>query len=265
MPMATIEGGDIHYSISGDGPPLVLLLPQSAGPVGVGPFMEALAKSCMVIRYDQRGTGQSQAPDDPTAITMPDRAKEVAGLLDALAIAQASLFCHSTGCGIGMAFAAAFPRRLTKLTLASPWSHGDGHLTGMQNLRIAAARALGPQDYAHFNASLLFPPDYRRAHVAGFARQVTNAQQQDADQIAGRLGAILAFDSRPLTPAITKPTLIITGADDQLMPAWFGQEISERIPDARYAPLNGGGHMLPETRTDAVVALTTAFLMNGEN
>ena len=97
MPMATVEGGNIHYSISGEGPPLVLLLPQSAGPVGVGPFIEGLAQSCMVIRYDQRGTGQSQAPDDPTAIAMPDRAKEVAGLLDALAIPQASLYCLSTG------------------------------------------------------------------------------------------------------------------------------------------------------------------------
>jgi len=260
MPMATVEGGNIHYSISGDGPPLVLLLPQSAGPVGVGPFIEGLAKSSMVIRYDQRGTGQSQAPDDPTAITMPDRAKELAGLFNALEIRQASLFCHSTGCGIGMAFAAAFPDQLTNLVLASPWSHGDEHLTGMQNLRVAAARALGPQDYARFNASLLFPPEYRRAHATGFAQQVTNAEQQDANQIADRLGAILAFDNRPLTPMIKKPMLIITGADDQLMPAWFGQEISERIPSARYAPLDGGGHMLPETRTDAVIALTTAFL-----
>ena len=264
MPMATIEGGNIHYSISGDGPPLVLLLPQSAGPVGVGPFIKGLAESCMVIRYDQRGTGQSEAPDDPTAIAMPDRAGEVAGLLDALAIPEASLFCHSTGCGIGIAFAAAFPERLAKLTLASPWSHGDEHLTGMQNLRIAAAKALSPQDYADFNASLLFPPDYRRDHAAGFAQHVTDAQQQDADQIADRLGAILAFDSRPLTPEIKQPTLIITSADDQLMPAWFGKEISERIPDARYSPLDGGGHMLPETRTYKVVALTTTFL-NGEN
>lgn len=260
MPLATIAGGDIHYAIHGDGPPLVLLLPQSAGPIGVGPFVDALARSSIVIRYDQRGTGQSPPPDDPTAIAMADRASEVAGLLDALSIPEASLFCHSTGCGIGIAFAAAFPDRLSKLVLASPWSHGDAHLTGMQNLRIAAAKALGPRDYAHFNASLLFPPDYRRAHTAGFAQQVLDAQPQDADQIAGRLGAILAFDSRPLTPEIKSPTLIITGADDQLMPAWFGQEMSDSIPGARYIPLDGGGHMLPETRTDDVAARTTAFL-----
>ena len=34
MPMAHVDGGDIHYSERGDGAPLIMLLPQSGGPVG---------------------------------------------------------------------------------------------------------------------------------------------------------------------------------------------------------------------------------------
>jgi pimeloyl-ACP methyl ester carboxylesterase len=44
------------------------------------------------------------------------------------------------------------------------------------------------------------------------------------------------------------------------MPAWFGREIAENLPGARYVELDGGGHMLPETRSEDILELTTAFL-----
>lgn len=260
MPIANTLGGAIAYSSAGTGTPLVLLLPQSAGPVGVAPFVEGLAEHFSVIRYDQRGTGCSAPPTDPKAVTIPDRAQEVAELLDALDIGQVHLFCHSTGCGIGIAFAQAFPARVNRLVLTTPWQYGDPFITTMQTLRISAARALGPQDYAIYNASLLFPPDYRRAHAEAFAAQAAAALPQDADQIASRLHAILAFDTRPVTPAIQAPTLVVSSDDDQLMPYWFGRAIAQDLPNAQYEEMRGGGHMLPETQTDPLLALVTDFL-----
>ena len=59
MPVAQIEGGDIHYEESGVGAVLAMLLPQSGGPVGVRPFHDRLAERFRVVRYDQRGTGRS--------------------------------------------------------------------------------------------------------------------------------------------------------------------------------------------------------------
>ena len=260
MPMAQVDGGDLYYTRSGTGPPVVMLLPQSSGPVGVAPFIDTLAGTFTVIRYDQRGTGRSASAPSPDAMTMAGRADEVAALLDALGIARAHLCCHSTGCGIGLAMAAANPDRVDGLILTSPWSHADGHLTTMQQLRIAAARALDPYQYTWFNASLLFPPPYRRLHEAGFERMATGAALQDAEQIAHRLNAILAFDTRPLTQDIACPTLIITGEDDQLMPAWFGREMAQRMSSARLVALDSGGHMLPETRSEDLAATIQEFL-----
>jgi len=263
MPLAKVPGGDIPYEASGAGAPLVLLLPQSAGPVGVGPFVAGLEGDFTVIRYDQRGTGQSPPPADAAAISMADRAGEAAGLLDALGLPSARLFGHSTGCGVGLALAHAHGERVEGMVLAAPWSHGDAYLSTMQHLRVAAAAALGPADYARFNASLLFPPEYRRAHAAGFGRQAADAAPQDAAQISARLEAILAFDSRPILPRIPCPTLAMTAADDQLMPAWFGREIAAGLPDARFVDLSGGGHMLPETRTADMLRLTLDFRRAG--
>lgn len=259
MPMAQIDGGDIHYTCTGAGTPLVMLLPQSSGPVGVGPFIETLAESALVIRYDQRGTGRSAPASD---MSMAARADEVVSVLDALGLARAHLCCHSTGCGIGLAMAARNPARAAGLILISPWAYADAHLTTMQQLRIAAARGLAPSPYARFNASLLFPPAYRRAHEAGFAQMAADAESapQDADQIADRLNAILAFDTRPLTPTLACPTLIVTAEDDQLMPAWFGRDMAQSIPGARLIELPGGGHMLPETRGDELAEVVVNFM-----
>ncbi|MDE0408202.1 MAG: alpha/beta hydrolase [Alphaproteobacteria bacterium] len=260
MPLARIDGGDIHYELCGNGPPLAILLPQSGGPVGVGPFIDRLAAHFRTVRYDQRGTGRSAPVAAPEGMTMAGRAAELGALLDALGIDRAHLFCHSTGCGIGLAFAASRPDRMAGLALANPWSHGDAHLTAMQRLRVAAARALDAYRYAWFNASLLFPPDYRRAHAEAFERLARNAPPQDAEGIEARLEAILAFDARPLAPGLSCPALIATAADDQLMPPWFGAELAALIPGAAHLALDGGGHMLPETRVEALAGAVLDFL-----
>lgn len=260
MPLAQIEGGDIHYEESGAGAVLAMLLPQSVGPVGVRPFRDRLAERFRVVRYDERGAGRSAPVAMPEGVTMAGRAAELAALFDALGIDRAHLFCHSTGCGTGLSLSATCPDRVAGLVLANPWSHGDAHLTTMQRLRVAAARALDPYRYACFNASLLFPPDYRRAHAEAFETLARNAAPQDADRIEDRLEAILAFDARPLAPVLTCPALVVTAADDQLMPPWFGAELAALIPGATLRALDGGGHMLPETRGDELANAVVDFL-----
>ena len=83
---------------------------------------------------------------------------------------------------------------------------------------------------------------------------------QDPDQIASRLQAILAFDTRTVTPDIQTPALVIFSDDDQLMPNWFGRDIAASMPNARYEEIHSGGHMLPETKTAVMAGLVKSFL-----
>ncbi|MGI9477036.1 MAG: alpha/beta fold hydrolase [Hyphomicrobiaceae bacterium] len=265
MPIAPVQGGTLHYDVTGrpldqSHAPIALLLPQSTGPIGLTPFIQQLAAHHTVITYDQRGTGGSSPV--PDSMSMATQAGDLIELLDALDVEQAVLLCHSTGCGIGISAAAAHPDRVSHLVLVSPWTHADPHLTTMQNLRIAAARALDPKQYAHFNAALLFPPDFRRAHQAGFDQLATAApdKPQDADEIARRLNAILAFDARPLLPAIACRTLAITAQDDQLMPSWFAAEAAAAIASAALVELDDGGHMLLETRAFEIIEAVRPFI-----
>ena len=51
----------------------------------------------------------------------------------------------------------------------------------------------------------------------------------------------------------------MTAADDQLMPPWFGAELAALIPGAALRALEGGGHMLPETRGAALAEAVADF------
>jgi aminoacrylate hydrolase len=260
MPIASIDGMRIHYALTGTGAPLVLILPQSSGPAGRTALVDALARDYRVLTFDQRGTGRSDPA--PASQSMASMADDLAALAQSLGIGPAHLVCHSTGCGVGLSMAAAHPSRVTGLVLTAPWTHADRHLSVMQNLRKAAARALDAEQYAHFNAALLFPPEFRRADEAGFARLAAAARShpQDAADIGRRLDAILAFDARPLLASIRCPTLVMVARDDQLMPAWFAAEAAAGIPGARLLELDGGGHMLPQTRTVEFVEAVRGFL-----
>ena len=197
MPLAQIEGGDIHYEESGAGAVLAILLPQSVGPVGVRPFRDRLAERFRVVRHDERGTGRSAPVAVPEGMTMADRAAELAALFDALGIDRAHLFLPL--------------HRLRRRPVAVRDLPGPGRRAGSRqpveprrcasegDARSARGRRAGRSTRTATPAStpgLLFPPDYRRAHAEAFETLARNAAPQDANRIEDRLEAILAFDAR---------------------------------------------------------------------
>lgn len=260
MPDAVIGGARIHYEISGRGQPLVLTTGQGTGPEARAELIAGLARDHAVLSYDQRGTGRSERVAQGQPIEA--LAEDIVGLMDAAGFARADVLGLSTGTGKATALAARHPARVTRLVLAAPWTHGDAYLQTIQQMRMAAARTMPPDHHAHLNAHIIYPPEYRRAHHARFARLAADALKapQDAAGIAARLNAILAFDARPLYPRIACPALVMAARDDQIMPSWFAEEAARLLPDARLVVLDGGGHMFPETRTAEFLRAVGAFL-----
>ncbi len=59
-------------------------------------------------------------------------------------------------------------------------------------------------------------------------------------------------DSRALLPAITCPALVISGSDDQVAPARFGEEMATAMAHARWHVLADTGHFAPLEQPQAV-------------
>ena len=267
MPVVSLDRGQLHYETRGAGPPIVMLLPVSRGPEGLEPLIELLGTGFLVIRYDQIGHGASTSTGNPQdgrpagPVPLSVRAAEVVALLDHLGIERANLLAHSTGCGIALEIFAAAPERVRAMALISPWSHGDDQLRTMQSLRVAAAGALNPVDYATYNASLLFPPWYRRQFADGFKAmaEAAAATPQDATVIEHGLIPILNFDGRGIAGTVTCPTMIMAARDDQLMPPWHSETLAALIGGSRHEVLDTGGHMLLETRRETIAERVASF------
>ena len=259
MPVAQIEGGDIHYEEGGVGAVLAMLLPESGGPVGVRPFHDRLAETLPGGPLRPARHRPKRTRGRARGMTMAGRAAEPCGAFRRAGIDRAHLFCHSTGCGIGLSLSAACPDRVAGLVLANPWSHGDAHLTAMQRLRVAAARALDPYCYAWFTpacCSRRLPPRARRGiREAGQERGAAGCRP-DRGQAGGDPGfRTLAAGAGP-----DLPYLVATAADDQLMPSWFGAELAALIPVRPTARWTAAATCCRETRGDALANAVTDFL-----
>lgn len=260
MAMVPVRGARIYCEVAGDGPPLVLTTGQGTGPEARAELVAGLAARFRVLTYDQRGSGRSERV--PQGQAMEELADDIAALMDWAGFERARVVGHSTGTGKATCMAVRHAHRVDKLVLAAPWTHGDADLHVLQNMRKAAARTMPPDHYVHFNALLIYPPEYRRAHFERFQRMAKEAldKPQDAPGIAARLDAILALDSRPLYPRIACPTLVMGAVDDLVMPVWHAQDAARAIPGARLDVAPQGGHMFPETRTADFLARVLPFL-----
>ncbi|WP_210271437.1 alpha/beta hydrolase [Rhizobium sp. RM] len=246
-------------------------------------FCEGLAaRGYRVIRFDNRDAGcsthftSSAVPDFAALASMlmaggqpvvpyrlDDMAADAIGLLDALDIERVHVAGRSMGGMIAQIMASENAARTLSLTsimsstgnpalpqaapevmammmrpAPDPAVDPDGFLA----VRLAFARKIAgtacPFDEASLAAILM--EEARRSHdPAGVARQIA------AMAVAG--------DRRARLATITAPALVIHGTDDPLILPACGEETAASIPGARYMPVEGMGHDLPDPFAEVVI------------
>jgi pimeloyl-ACP methyl ester carboxylesterase len=265
------NGIEIEYETFGDAgaPPLLLIMGLGAQMLSWDEeFCTRLAaRGFHVIRYDNRDCGLSTklesagVPDimaalsgDPKpAYSLDDLADDAAGLLDALGIDKAHIVGASMGGFIAQLVAINHPERV--LSLTSIMSGPGG------------ADAVPPEPEG---AAVLMtvPPPARAEQIAHglWIRRVLHGPGDPFDEKAetrrveraydrsyypvgtGRqLVAILAAHSRmEKLGQVKRPTLVIHGIDDVLVPVENGRRVAAAVPGARLIEFEGMGHNLPE-------------------
>lgn len=200
--------------------------------------------------------------------TLAEMADDVAGMLDALGLADAHLVGVSMGGMIAQTFALRHPARARSLTSIMSTS---GARWGALRTRPEGLRALlGKPPRTEEEASqrlvevmtVLNGPGSHPMDEAALRAQGALAFRRGSNP-AGflrQLGAILASGSRQeALRGLTLPALVVHGAQDPLLHASLGRDTAARIPRARYLELGGMGHALPpgvwQPLADAVLSL----------
>ena len=248
--------GGLYYEVSGSGEPVVLIHAFSVDRRMWAPQIAALERRFRVIRYDQRGHGNSAAPSAPYAAH-----DDLRSVLDALGVARATLIGLSAGSTLAIDFAIAYPDRVARLVLASPGLNGyvpASPLTWTQPV-FQAAGAGDAEGAARLWADTPIMAVHSGADAAATVKSLVMSNV--------RLWTYRTNPARQLTPpAITRlgeirsPTLVILGERDLPHIREIAGLLVAGIGGARLVPVPGAGHIVNLDAPEAFNRAVDAFL-----
>ncbi len=236
----------------------VLVLSNSLGTdLGMwAPQLDALRQHFRLLRYDQRGHGQSSVPDAPFGVAQ--LGGDVLALLDHYDI-EVALFCGLSMGGLtGLWLAAHHGERFPRMAVSN-----TAALIGtpdIWNARIAQVAQGGMASVVTAALERYFTQGYRDANPGRFDIIKTMVLETPAAGYNGNCAAIRDADLRPQLPNIRVPLLVIGGAHDISTPAAQTKLIADGVPGAQYVELSAG-HLAnwedSEGYTDALVSFLT--------
>jgi 3-oxoadipate enol-lactonase len=246
MPIATIGELELDYERSGSGPPLLLIMGMAGTALHWGDaFLDALRGDFEVIAYDHRGVGASSRLEG--ALTITQLARDAAGLLGALGLAQVHVLGISMGGMVAQELALARPEQVRTLTLGCTYCGGPGSSVTDPEVWQGMAEAMmsGDRERALRAAFAANVSPTVAADPAAFARFRAIAERRAVavPVIMAQLQASAAHDTYARLPRLQMPTLVVHGTVDRILPFSNGELIASRIAGARLEPLEGVGHL----------------------
>jgi 3-oxoadipate enol-lactonase len=256
---------DIHLASSIEGPdgaPVIIL----ANPIGTSRAIwdaqaRVLRDRYRLLGFELRGHGepgaQSDAPPGPYSIA--DLGADVLGLIGEYGVTSAAYCGISLGGMIGLWLAAHAPERISSLvvccTAITPMPSRQAWLDRAELVRSSGMAAISEMIPPRW-----FTPEFIVREPGAVAFVMDMLRHTDPAGYAGCGAAIAGLDLAPELSAITAPTLVIAGAEDQAAPPWQGAVTATGIPDARLMVIRGTSHLAPYQTPGPVTAAILAHL-----
>lgn len=264
----TIHGHQVGYRRAGQGTPVVLLHGLAGSSRTWKDVMPALAERHDVIAPDLLGHGESAKPLGDYSLGA--HASGVRDLLEALDVPSATVVGHSLGGGIALQLAYQYPERCDRLVLVGAGGLGRevSWLLRVCTLPLAdrVMPVVFPRWFADAGSDVSRFLDRHGVHnprlgemwrsyssLAGaanrraFVRTIRTVIDPGGQTVS-------ALDRLYLAGA--RPTLIVWGEDDGIIPVAHAHVAHHAIPGSRLVLLPGVGHF---PHTEAPAALLAAL------
>ena len=244
MSFLEANGARIHYERAGSGMPVVLLHAGIADLRMWDPQSGVFAAHFDVIRFDQRGFGQSDLPAQrwsPVA--------DLLSIMDQLALKPAHLVGCSMGGGLALDFALDHPERVSRLVLVGTSISGANFGQKYPDLWAEVKAADEAHDLERINHAEM------KLFLAGPRRPVERIHPRLRELFLEMNGTSLKndFDSAPSDeldpPAIDRlaevgaPTLVVVG-DEDVPPVMDATEVLlQKVKGARKAVIHDAAHL----------------------
>jgi len=226
---AASRGFTIHYTVEGDGPPLVLVAPtlSSARHWDDLGYVRALSGEWRVINVDPLGHGDSDLPHDPDAYDPAGVAEDLIAVMDAEDVNRATVWGYSRGGWLACNLAGRHSERVERIVVGGYAMHAHEEEAG---------RLLEP--------------------LAGFLRQADWAALWQA---FGETDMVL----RQTIEDSNDPLAVAAAIEGSLRPTRFIDPASIHCPAMYYVGSNDW--ILPHVRADAGALDATVDVIAGQS
>jgi pimeloyl-ACP methyl ester carboxylesterase len=250
---------DIAYKMFGNGEPILLISGGSADMTAWDPsFISDLSSNHTVIVFDNRGVGNTTIGSKP--YTIEQLANDTAGLLDALKISKANVLGYSLGSYIAQQVAITYPEKVNRLILVASSCGGEDSMPKPPEFLILQSEIVNKisnnvsisqeENRALTTASLgegwirLHPESLENVSEGqGFFASISPEAQEGQANIGHSWEATSWNGVCDELARIAKPTLVITGTDDNAyQPHGNSIIIVEKIPGAWLVQIENAGH-----------------------
>ncbi|MGC8605188.1 MAG: alpha/beta fold hydrolase [Desulfomonilaceae bacterium] len=267
MPYEQLGNVKIYYEVQGAGTPLVMIRGLGSNAdhwYAQAPF---LAEYFKVIIFDNRGIARSSDPGGD--YTVPMMAADTLGLMDALNLEQAYVMGLSMGGMIAQELAINYPARIKALVLVCTHCGGTAQIgpstevtalfkemifENTPEAKIRSASALFDQGTLRNSPDI--PKYYSDVSLKNPARTETLIKQWQA---------VLQHDTFDRLSQIVAPTLVVTGAEDLLIPPENSKILVKKIPNAELKVIPHAGHQVLIEQAASCNEAILEFLNRYEN
>jgi class 3 adenylate cyclase len=262
--VTTPDGIRLAWTEHGSGPPLVLSrgwithVELSWEDLAFRRFIEALARSMRIVRFDHRGMGLSDRnvplPDIETLVT------DLAAVIDVVEEEQVALWGSLFGGPTALRYAARNPGRISQLILDTTWARPTDLMVkaniakGRQYYELI--RALPEPEPAMAYGSYLSDPAPEMRHE----ERVERARRSiDPELLADLYRSIGTLDVERDAAVVRAPTLVLHKTES-FVPLAAGQRLASTVPDAQFVTLSGQSSNLWEGDTAVALNAIAQFL-----
>lgn len=254
MSMVEINGVNIHYTVKGEGVPIVFIHPPLLTSANFYYQMKELSTQFQIITFDIRGHGSSDYSDKPINYRLI--ADDIKELLDHLQIEKAFICGYSTGGSIVLEYLLTYPYRAlggivvsgmsdaTKLTLNKKIALG-------KNLAKAGAKKFISWAVSWGNANN--KEMYRLMYEDAIKGDIRNIEQY--------YHYSMQYNCSHLLDQIESPILLVYGGKDKQF-HYYANLLHEKLPDNELKMIPGAKHQIPTKNAVEFNEMIKQFVIN---
>ena len=265
-----LDGLRMHYVDEGVGTPILLLHGEPTWSFLYRKVIPGLTGSGRVVAPDYIGFGRSDKVTEMGWYTYDRHVESMERFIDELDLRDITLVVHDWGGPIGLRLAVENEDRFSRLVILNTavfrprpgkppnqaflawreFAEKNPDLPVGFILQGATATDLSEAVIAGYEAPFVTPAS--KAGVAAFPLIVPLSVDDPG-------AAEMAATSEALTKW-SKPTLVAFSDSDPLFSPRVGEALSERIPGATFAVVEGASHFLQEDKGEAIADLVRSFV-----